>query len=51
VFLHVDSSYPIRNPLKAERREKPIENRRRIAGRDSSIQAPVTNFFVDLIKE
>ena len=51
MFLHVASGDPVRDPLKAERGKKPIENGRRIPRSDSLIQTRVTNFFVDLNEE
>ena len=51
MLFHVVPGNPVRDTLKAERREEPIENGWRIARRDSSIQTRVTNFFVDLIEE
>ena len=51
MLFHVAPGNLVGDPLKAERREKPIENGRRIARRNSLIQTRVTNFFVDLIEE
>jgi hypothetical protein len=51
VLLHVAPGNSVRDALKAERREEPIENGSRIARHDSFIQACVTDFLVDLIEE
>jgi hypothetical protein len=51
MLLHVAPGNPVRDPLKAERCEKPIENGPRIARHDSLNQTRVMNFFVDLIEE
>jgi len=51
MLLHVAPGNPVRDALKAECREEPIENGLRVARRDSLIQTRLTNFFVYLIEE
>lgn len=51
MLLHVAPRGAVGDTLKAERRQEPIEDRRRIAQRDCLIQARLTKFVIDLIDQ
>ena len=51
MLFDVAPGNPVRDALKAKRRQEPVKNRWRIARRDSVIQTSVTDFFVNLIEE
>ena len=51
MLLHIFAGDAVRDALKGEGREKPIEDRRRGAGMDGPVQARVLDFGVDLVEK
>ena len=51
MLLDVCAGNPVRDPLVAERRKKPVEDRRRMAKGDSRIHASLEGFGVDLVEK